>query len=290
MKRIVFITFFITLYSTSVMAQAELFKNQSKIFNKQKKIDKLKHGWNNELIATLHLTQTAYHKWQSGGSDLLVWYLRSNGSFIFDTTLWNWANDASVVVGFSKQGSDEIRKISDQILWESVLTYKNKKYLNPYFSLDLRTQTGPSYDYNGERKIMVSSFFDPAYIINGLGIGYNPQKTFRTRFGLAMRTIATRYFHNYAEGRKMKFDSGMQWSSYLEKRFNKRFMIRSRLQIFSSFDKIEDGNVSWDTHFEASITKYVIVNLQVYMILDANVSPYTQIKEVLSVALKYKFI
>jgi hypothetical protein len=272
------------------MAQAELFKNQSKILKKQKKIDKLKPGWNNDLITTMHLTQTVYHKWQSGGSDLFIWYVKGEGSFIFDTTSWNWANDANIVIGFSKQGSDDLRKITDQILWESVLTYKNKKYLNPYFSLDLRTQSGPSYDYGGDNRVMVSSFFDPAYIINGLGIGYNPQKTFRTRFGLATRTIVTRYFQNFAEGNAVKFDSGMQWSTFLEKRFNEIFLVKTRLQIFSSFDKIEDGNVSWDSNFEASITKYIIVNLQIYIILDANISPYTQTKEVLSVALKYKII
>jgi hypothetical protein len=133
-------------------------------------------------------------------------------------------------------------------------------------------------------------FFDPAYLINGLGIGYNPQKTFRTRFGLATRTIVTRYFHDFAEGEAVKFDSGMQWSTFLEKRFNKILLIKSRLQIFSSFNKIEDGNVSWDSNFEAAITKYIVVNLQIYLILDANISPYTQIKEVFSVALKYKII
>ncbi len=290
MRKIIFIAFLIIIYSTGVRAQAELFKNQSKIFKKQKKIDKLKPGWNNDLIATLHLTQTVYHKWKSGGSDIFVWFIKSNGSFIFDTTSWNWTNDGSFVIGFSKQGSEEIRKISDQILWESVLTYKNKKYLNPYFSMDIRTQSGPSYNYSSESKTMVSSFFDPAYIINGLGIGYNPQKTFRIRFGLANRTIITRYFHDYAEGNAIKFDSGVQLAAYLEKKFTKNLLVRSKLQIFSSFENIEDGNISWDTNFEASITKYIIINFQAYIILDANVSPYTQIKEVLSVAIKYKII
>jgi len=290
MRKLIFIIFLISLYSTGAMAQADLFRNQSKILSKQKKIDKLKPGWNNDLVATLHLTQTAYHKWKSGGSDIFIWFIKGNGSFIFDTTSWNWTNDANYVIGFSKQGSEEVRKISDQILWESVLTYKNKRYLNPYFSMDLRTQSGPSYNYTTDDRIMVSSFFDPAYIINGLGIGYNPQKTFRTRFGLATRTIVTRYFHDFADGKAVKFDAGMQWAAYLEKKISKALSIKSKLQIFSSFEKIEDGNVSWDTNFEASITKYIIVNFQVYLILDANISPYTQAKEVLSVGLKYKII
>jgi hypothetical protein len=159
MKKIGLSIFLIFSFSSLALAQAELFKNQSKILKKQQKIDKLKPGWNNELITTMHLTQTVYHKWQSGGSDLFIWYIKGEGSFIYDTTVWNWANDANIVLGFSKQGGDELRKISDQILWESVLTYKNKKYLNPYFSLDLRTQTGPSYDYGEDEREMVSSFF-----------------------------------------------------------------------------------------------------------------------------------
>ena len=104
MKKIELIVFLIFLYSTAAMAQAELFNNQSKILKKQKQIEKLKPGWNNELVTTMHLTQTVYHKWQSGGSDLFIWYIKGDGSFIYDTTSWNWANDASIVIGYSKQG------------------------------------------------------------------------------------------------------------------------------------------------------------------------------------------
>ena len=53
--------------------------------------------------------------------------------------------------------------------------------------------------------------------------------------------------------------------------------------------KVEYGNIFWDTLIQASITKYIIVNLQTLVLYDVKMSKKAQIKEVLSIGIKYTF-
>ena len=82
----------------------------------------------------------------------------------------------------------------------------------------------------------------------------------------------------------------MQWVTYYEQKFMEKLHFKSNLQLFASFEDISEGNILWDTRLEAAITKNIIVNLQTFLVVDANISPFTQFKEVLSIGLKYTFI
>ncbi len=290
--------FFFIIIVIAVLMHPEFGKAQNKklmehlrqIEKKQKNYNKLHSGWNLNLATSLTVTQTAYHQWASGGSNVFVWTGGFSGSAIFDTTYWDWANEMKVIFGQSKQNGEAPRKTDDLVDLESVLTYKQKEYLNPYISLNIQTQMAPGYKYEKDKRIRISDTFDPAYVTNGIGVGYAPKKTFRTRVGLAARTTFARKFVNFDQGKKIGVESGIQWVTHAQRRFNKYFFVRSRLNLFSSFEKFEYGNIFWDTLFQASLSKYIIINLQTFLVYDAKVSPKTQIKEILSIGLKYTFI
>ncbi len=278
------------ILTVSVGQNKALLEHLKKVEKKQKNYNKLQPGWNLNLSSTLTVTQTAYHQWAAGGSNVLVWVAGIDGTAILDTTHWNWANESKVLFGRAKQNGEPARKTDDLIDIESVLTYKKKEYLNPYISLNFRTQMAPGYKYDANGRTKISDFFDPAYLTNGIGVGYSPKKTFRTRIGLAAQTTFANNFTNYAKNKKMNVESGVQWVTHAERRFWERLLIRSRLNMFSSFERFEYGNIFWDTLIQASITKYIIVNLQALVLYDAKVSKKTQIKEVLSIGIKYTFI
>ncbi|APF17830.1 hypothetical protein Calab_2287 [Caldithrix abyssi DSM 13497] len=267
-----------------------LFEHLKKVEKKQKNYNKLQPGWNLNLSSTLTVTQTAYHQWAAGGSNVLVWVAGIDGTAILDTVNWNWANESKILFGKARQNGEPARKTDDLIDLESVLTYKKKEFLNPYISLNLRTQMAPGYKYEAERRIKISDFFDPAYFTSGVGVGYSPKKTFRTRIGLAAQTTFAHQFTQYAKDKKWNVESGIQWVTHAERRFWEKLLIRSRLNMFSSFEKFEYGNIFWDTLVQASITKYIIVNIQTLVLYDAKVSKKTQLKEVLSIGIKYTFI
>ncbi len=268
----------------------ELIKHLDQIEKKQKNYNKLRPGWNLNLYSTLTVTQTAYHNWEAGGSNLFVWVAALNNSAIYDTTNWNWANESKVLFGRSKQNGEAPRKTDDLIDIESVLTYKKKEFLNPYVSLNFRTQMAPGYLYEKTGRTKTSDFLDPAYLTNGVGIGYAPKKTFRTRIGFAARTTFAKKFKTYAKNKSVAIESGIQWVTHAERRLWDRIFIRSRLNVFSSFEKLDYRNIYWDTLLQASVTKYIVVNLQTWVLYDPKVSVKTQVKEVLSIGIKYTFI
>ncbi len=292
MGRLALVVIMLLLFLQPGAAQnKKLLEHLKQIEKKQSNYNKLHHGWNLNLSTSLTVTQTAYHQWASGGSNVFVWTGGFNGSAIWDTTNWNWANESKIIFGQSKQNGEAPRKTDDLIDLESVLTYKRKEYLNPYVSLNLQTQMAPGYKYReNQPRIQISDAFDPAYLTNGIGVGYAPKKTFRTRIGLAARTTFARKFVNFDQGKKVGIQSGVQWVTHAERRFNKYFFVRSRLNLFSSFEKFEYGNIFWDTLMQASLSKYIIINLQTFVVYDAKVSKKTQLKEVLSIGLKYTFI
>ncbi len=67
-------------------------------------------------------------------------------------------------------------------------------------------------------------------------------------------------------------------------------LFKTKLDVFTGFDEIKDTNINWDTLLQASLTRYVIVNLQTLLTYDPKIFKKAQIKEVLSVGLSYNFI
>lgn len=281
---------FSTLVNLIFAQQKELFEHEKEIEKIIKNYNKLNPGWNVDLSSSVTVTQTAYENWAAGGSNVFVWTAGLDGSAIYDTVSWNWANDGRIKYGNSRQNGHPIRKTDDIIDIESVFTYKEKGYLNPYVSAHFSTQMAPGYKYTQETKEEISNFLDPAYLTNGIGIGYSPRKTFRTRIGLAGRTIFTDRYKNYAEGSHILFDSGLQWVTSAERNFKDNIKLRSRLHLFSPFDDMKYSNITWETRIQVALTKYIIVNMQTHILYDKKISPRTQLKEVLSVGLSYKFI
>lgn len=285
------ILIFIWLFVGIVNAQQkELFQHEKEIEKKQKQYNKLKRGWNLGLTSSFTMSQTAYEKWAAGGSNIFIWTAGLDGSAIYDTLDWNWANETNFLFGNSKQNGSSARKTDDIIDIESVITYKKNHLLNPYFSLNFRTQMAPGYKYTEDDKLEISNFMDPGYLTNGLGIGYAPKKTFRTRMGLAARSIFTDKHKNFANGRKTQFSSGIQWVTHAERTFWQKIRMKSRLNFFSPFHDFQYSNLTWDTSIQAAITEYLVVNVHTLVLVDRKVSPYTQLKEVLGIGLSYRFI
>ena len=270
--------------------ERDLFHNQSEIEKKQKDYNKLKSGWNLGLDAEFTVTQTAYQDWEAGGTNLFVWTAGSEGTAIYDTTSWNWATESKLRYGLARQNGKATRKTDDIIDLESVATLKENKLLNPYFSMNFRTQMSAGYKYSDEGSEKISDFLDPGYLTGGVGVGYSPKKSFRTRIGLASRTIITRNYHEYADGENIQTEAGLQWVTHVERKFWDKLLLKSRLKLFSSFDQFEKGNIDWDTLLQFSLTKYIIINMQTYLIYQPEISLRTQLKEILSVGLRYTFI
>ena len=158
-------------------------------------------GWKHRLVGTVTATQVSLKDWAGGGEDALAWNLNLEGKSQFKPTeqKFDWTNTYKFAFGQTKLGDQGIRKTDDKIDLESVLTYMIDFFVDPYISATAKSQFAKGYEYTDPGKIAISQFFDPAYLTQSAGVGYQPTPEIKTRLGVAVREIITRDFNRFSD-------------------------------------------------------------------------------------------
>ena len=253
-------------------------------------------GWKHSSVSSLTMAQVSLKDWAQGGEDALSWTARLDGKSTLDDTAYVWGNSYKMVYGQAKLGSGEMQKVEDKIELESVLTYKLGIHINPYVAATLKTQFAEGVVYDNAGKAMpVSRFFDPAYITQSLGFGYQPIPEVKTRFGAALREIVTSTYRGYANSESTpvadwvstRVDGGIESITDVEWKPQEYVLLRSKLELFSPIRKISQVTMRMDNTMTANIAKYFVVVLDVQLVNDPYASTRTQVKEVLAFGLTY---
>jgi hypothetical protein len=252
--------------------------------------------WTHKLVGGVTVTQVAMKDWAQGGEEALAWTLSLNGSSTYDENKLNWASSYKFTFGQTKLGDQGIRKTDDRIDLESVLTYKMGTYVNPYVSATLKSQFAKGYNYGAKPKVALSQFFDPAYLTQSAGVGYQPIPEVKTRLGLAVREIITRDFNSFSDDEetakieKSKVDGGLESVTDASWQMAENLLLTSKLEIFAPLAAIDETVVRSDNTAAVKVNKYVTVNLNVQIVNDDSASDKTQIKEALALGLSYNFL
>ncbi|MCX6145206.1 MAG: DUF3078 domain-containing protein [Ignavibacteriales bacterium] len=253
-------------------------------------------SWKHSVVSSVTMTQVKLKDWSAGGEDAVSWTARLDGKSILNDTAYVWGNTYKMVYGQAKLGSGDVQKVEDRIEFESVYTYKLGIHVNPYVGASLRTQftEGVTTDVTG-KIIPVSQFFDPAYLIQSMGFGYQPVKEVRTRLGAALREIVTSKYRQYANAPsvpvadwvKTSVDGGIESITDVEWRAQADVLVRSNLDLFAPIRKISEMTMRMDNSMMINIAKYLVVVVNLQLINDLNASTRTQVKEVLAFGLTY---
>jgi hypothetical protein len=254
------------------------------------------YGWHHALIAELHLAEVSFTHWTQGGTNALTYIAGVNGQSVQNNSLTNWTTSYKLDYGQTKLDGQDLRKTDDEINLESVLTYKLGLHVNPYAAVSLLTQFAPGYQYSdtiGVAPVEVSNFFDPAYIKEGAGMGWTVSKQFQTRLGLALREIVTNHFNQYAseplesEVKKVRIQGGLESESEAEVPIDDNVLFRAKLDLFSPFNTMDRIVVHGEGSLIAKVSKVFSAELSALFINEPDISPYTQIKQGLSIGISY---
>lgn len=251
-------------------------------------------GWKNSLVTALTLTQVAFTDWAQGGENALSYSFSADGKSVNDQQLTNWTNLYKFAFGQTRLGNQGLRKTDDIIDLSTVLTYKVGEYVNPYGAATLKTQFAKGYTYDAlATETEVSKFFDPAYITQSAGVGYQPSKAIRTRFGVALREVITSDFNQYADDpltpgiEKTTVDGGMESVTNADWQLDDNLFFASQLELFSPFKRLDEVVVRSNTTLTAKVNKYITTILSLQLINEKRNSPRTQIKESIAVGVSY---
>ena len=255
------------------------------------------NAWHNEFVGNLNLTQASFDNWTQGGENSLAWQLNLKSKLVNDKEKFNWTNTGKYSFGRTKVGDADSRKSVDEIKLESVLTYKIGSTVNPYFAVSGETQSTTGYRYTKDSKVAVSDFLDPGYFKQSAGFGYVPFDEFKTRFGFALKeTITKNHPFPYADDpstpeiEKTKTETGLESVTDFSQKLGENILLTSTLNLFSNLKTLDETDVKWENILSAKVSKYVVVNLDVNLFYDRDLSKKRQVKESLSLGLTYSLL
>ncbi len=252
--------------------------------------------WKHSIIINANITQISFTDWAQGGDNALAYALFLEGKSTYAAEVIEWMNSYKFGYGQARLGSQSIRKTDDRIDLESVLTYKIGTFINPFASVSLKTQfaEGVMYDAAG-LAVPVSNFFDPAYIMQTVGIGYQSTPEIKTRLGIALReTIANTFAGTYSddlettsEVEKSRIEGGVESVTEVGWTMMENVIFNAKLEIFAPIKHLDRMTVRSDNTLSAKVNKYLSMNLNVYLINDPQIQARTQIKQTLALGFSY---
>jgi len=254
-------------------------------------------GWKHSMVAGLNLTQVAFSDWSQGGENALAYALSLQGKSVQEEVSTNWTTDLRFAFGQARLGTQGLRKTDDMIDLATVLTYKAGVLINPYVSATLKTQFAKGYKYDqAGNQTEVSSFFDPRYLMQSVGVGYQPLPEIKTRLGMALREILASRFPVYVDDpatleiEKSSVLGGLESVTEVEWHLDQSLLFTSKLELFSPFKTMDVIVVRNDNTLAAKVNKYVSVLLNVQLINENRISPRTQVKETLAIGFSYTLL
>jgi hypothetical protein len=247
--------------------------------------------WTQRLVGGVTLTQVALKDWVGGGEDALAWSLSLEGrsAYVKPQQRIDWKTSYKFAFGQTKLGGGGIRKTDDRIDLESIFVYTMGVYVNPYIGATFKTQFAKGYKYPETGKLSISQFLDPAYLTQSVGAGYEPVPEVKTRLGLALRQIITRDFTDFADGKQVKVDGGMESVTQAEWEARDNLLLNSRVEVFAPFAELDMTVIRNDNAAVVRVSKYISVNLNVQVVRDKSATADTQIKQALAMGLNYTF-
>jgi hypothetical protein len=251
--------------------------------------------WKQSLVSGLTITQQSYSNWTQGGSDALAYNLSFSGKSVYDDAPYLWTTSYVFAFGQSRIGDAGLRKTDDRIDLEMVLTYRVGNYINPYVATTLKTQFDIGYKYDNLGKATsVSTFFDPAFLTQSLGAGYQILPELKTRAGVALReTFTSRYPAPYADDPKtttierQKIEGGMESVTDAYVPIETNVLFTSKFEVFATFKPGNKVVLRGDNTLTTKVGRYVTLVFNVQLINDRTITARTQWKQTMAIGLSY---
>lgn len=257
-------------------------------------IDVDQQYWRHALTTAFTIAQVSFSDWAQGGENSLAYSTTATGNSTYDWYPITWSNSYKLGFGQTRIGGRETRKTDDKIDLESVLSYRLGIAINPYAAVTLKTQfaTGFKYDKSGART-PITRFFDPAFLTQSVGFGYQITTELKTRFGYAIREIVTSRYPSFADDpktpnvEKTKIEDGVESVTEGTWKLDQSTSLNSKLELFSSFREPQKIIVRGDNTLTSRLGKVVTLIVNVQLINERRVTPRTQVKQSMAIGISY---
>jgi hypothetical protein len=279
MKNPLFYLFFISAFSLSTFAQKPALTNLS---------DSLKYGyWARNTNLGANLSGAAFSQnWQAGGINNIVLGGIFSNRADFTKGKGVWSNDIQLQLGtltnYQKGKDKDNRKNLDRLFAETKYSKKISNKLNWFAAASLLSQMLNGVDYGNAKRPLISTLFAPAFLTEGLGIEYKPNKHFGLSLGGATlrQTLIRRskledseYYKGTPKifgvdpGKNARWEGGFQAVAAYDKNIAKNVNMKWRWQTFAPY-KFNAFDHNFNVLTSIKINKYVNLNATILGLYD----------------------
>jgi len=269
--------------------------------------------WTRSVDANLTLSQNAYTtNWGGGATGLLAYTINSN--LLAEKQLSEKMNNKNTLkLAFGQTATQdtsgawgELAKSTDEINFESVLRFTLGWVVDPFASAQLQSQFWDKSDAT------LSRYFNPLDLNEGIGVARQLVKQEKTElvsrlgFGLKQR-FDRQVLDTLTSSRADKSSNygGVTFvTDFVTPLAQEKMTYTGKLTLFQAVfysgasalqgqpnaDYWKALDVGWDNIFTASITKYLMVNLNAQLLYDKEIHTKLRLKETLALGLTYKLI
>lgn len=262
--------------------------------------------------------QTALVNWAQGGNSQLAINFSGNVYANYRNKRQVWDNLFIGNWGLNRFQGQEPQINTNLLEINSLYGYKMK---GPWFAsalMNFRSQFTWGFDYPDDApKIFTSKFGAPAFLQMALGVDYKPNEVFSAFLSPAAgkftfvradeRIDETRF--GVQEGRIFRGEFGAMARFQLKKEIFKNVNLISILQLFNNYtdpnkDNRKNFDVDWQTGIDLKVNSWLSASIFTHVIYDQDIlipvdrsgdgeidgkGPRTQLRNVLTVGLSYKF-
>ncbi|MBX3044027.1 MAG: DUF3078 domain-containing protein [Candidatus Kapabacteria bacterium] len=268
-------------------------------------------NWKHGGLAGLNFSNVGLSNWAGGGSDMISITGVTNLFAVYKTDNMTWDNTLDLGYGVVKQGSEDLRKSDDRLIFLSKLGYNATSKLLYTALLDFRTQFDLGYDYskadpNTGSALLISDFMSPAYLNLGLGMNYRPDdywQFFLSAISNRLIIVLNEELSNQGAygvnpGEKVFSQLGASANIIFQKDIFDNVNFRSRLNLFSAYNRFTSVVVTSETALNMKVNSFINASFNLDVIYDDKVSilrndgtrgPSTQIRHVIGIGIAYKF-
>jgi hypothetical protein len=252
-------------------------------------------AWKRTLNGMANLSQSYFDNWTKGGTDALNWEIRFDASAVLDKPGYTWESKGKAAYGQAKLASLAPRKSSDELVLETIYTRKLNEWINPFASARLQSQFAPGYTYDDKlgTRTRVSGVFDPTYVTQTLGAGYDWRKELQLRLGGTLKETFSAVRYGYADKASTaavetyKIEPGATFTAIYKRGLMENILLSTLLDVFVNFKGADETDVRWENLITAKVNKYISANFALDMLYDKDLSTERQIKENLSIGISF---
>jgi hypothetical protein len=249
------------------------------------------------LSASLAASQAHFGNWQQGGLNALAATAGLSGTYERFGPRWEQTYEMNLSLGVVKQDTLAVRKSDDLIRLEAALRYAGDGFFQtfePTLATTFRSQFAPGFNFdtnpfkNGEPlPVKVSDFLAPGFLTQSVGLTYEGGGWFKQRVGVGLKETVVairrlRPLYNLDRDRQMRVEGGLESRTDVNRMLIPNVRYKSSLGLFAAFNRPDMPDLTWDNELFVKSGEWLTTKLEVAVLLDRDVDPGLQVKQVLS--------